>query len=265
MKSSLKNSAIVVFGSGVGGLTILKEVKKELPNENIIYFADSANCPYGAKGREEIASLSVKVIESLIPLDIKMVIVACNTATTNAIATLREHFPEIIFVGTEPAVKPALIGTKCGVIGVLATLSTLKSHQIEYLSKRYGGEDKEVVEIAGEGLVEFIEESKEGSEECRDLLKKYLEPMIERGVDYIALGCTHYPFLIKEINDIIGDRDIKIVEPAMAIARQAKNMLVESDLLSEREGDGELIFKSSCSGSNYINRLKEKFSRWQQI
>lgn len=264
MRTNSKNSAVAVFDSGVGGLTILKEVVNELPNENIIYFADIKNCPYGAKSKEEIITVSKEVVKQLTPLGVKMIIVACNTATTNAISSLRESFPEIIFIGTEPAVKPALVNTKSGVVGILATRSTLSSHKIDDIAKLYGA-GKEVIEMAGDGLVELIEEDKEESEECIELLKKYINPMIDGGADYIALGCTHYPFLAERIKEIIGEREISIVEPALAIAGQAKRVLTKNELLATREEMGEIRFLSSSSDDTYNIRLKDKFSRWQQI
>ena len=210
MKDYSKNSAIALFDSGVGGVTIMREIAAMLPSENIIYYADAASCPYGGRSAENIIQLSKNVVEFLLSKNVKIIVVACNTATTNAISVLRKSYPEILFVGTEPAVKPALLNSKSGVIGVLATKSTISSLQIDVLYKKYG-DGKIILEQVGDGLVELIEENRENSDEAYALLNKYIRPMIDKGIDYLALGCTHYPFMSDAIKKVIGDNNVRIV------------------------------------------------------
>ena len=193
----MNNSPIGLFDSGIGGTSIWKEVIKLLPNENTIYLADSKNAPYGEKSPEAIIALSVKNTEYLISKGCKLIIIACNTATTNAINFLRANYT-IPFIGIEPAIKPAALNSKTGAIGILATKGTLSSKLFEKTASEYT-QNILKIEQDGEGLVPLIENGQIDSMEMDILLDKYLRPMLEKNIDHLVLGCTHYPYLIPQI------------------------------------------------------------------
>jgi len=225
----MKNELIGLFDSGIGGTSIWKEVVKLLPNENTIYLADSKNAPYGEKSSEEIIALSVKKTEFLLSKGCKLIIVACNTATTNAIDYLRKNY-EIPFIGIEPAIKPAALLSKTGAIGILATKGTLSSKLFEKTTKEYT-KNITTIEQDGEGLVPLIEEGKLNSPEINQLLITYLKPMLPFNIDHLVLGCTHYPYLIPQIKKIIGE-NITIIDSGEAVAKQTKAILEKHNLLS---------------------------------
>lgn len=222
---------IGIFDSGVGGTSIWKEIHQLLPKEQTIYLADSKNAPYGDKSKDEIIALSIKNTEKLISLGCKMIVVACNTATTNAIQILREKYP-IPFVGIEPAIKPAALNSKNKKIGILATKGTLSSSLFSLTSEVYSKEI-EVIEIVGTGLVEAIESGNKDTEETFLLLQKLLKPFIEAKIDCLVLGCSHYPYLITIIRKILPENVI-IIDSGEAAARQTKRLLVEHDLLASK-------------------------------
>jgi glutamate racemase len=228
---------IGIFDSGLGGLSICKEIVKILPHESIIYLADSSNAPYGEKTKDEIIRLSIKNAELLIALGCKAIVVACNTATTNAISTLRATFP-VPFIGIEPATKAAALKTKTGKIGVLATRGTLKSDLFISTSNKFRGHI-DIIEVQGYDLVRLIEEG--ALDATIPLLKKYLLPMVNEGVDIIVLGCTHYPFLIPIIKEIVPSH-ISIVDAGEAVARQTLNVLKDAQLLNSATYAGRKIF-----------------------
>jgi glutamate racemase len=225
----MKNKPIGLFDSGIGGTSIWKEVVKLLPNENTIYLADSKNAPYGEKSSEEIIALSIKNTEFLLSKGCKLIIVACNTATTNAIDYLRKNYT-IPFIGIEPAIKPAALLSKTGAIGILATKGTLSSKLFEKTTKEYT-KNITTIEQDGEGLVPLIEEGKLNSPEINELLTTYLKPMLNFNIDHLVLGCTHYPYLIPEIKKIIGE-NITIIDSGEAVAKQTKAILEKYNLLS---------------------------------
>lgn len=244
MKSN--NFPIGVFDSGVGGTSIWKEITELLPYENSIYLSDSKNAPYGEKSKQEIIDLSIKNTEFLLQNNCKLIVVACNTATTNAIQFLREKY-NIPFIGIEPAIKPASLKTKANRIGILATKGTLNSKLFEKTSSAIS---KQIIvkETIGKGLVELIEEGKIDSTEMDKLLTTYLTPMISEGVDCLVLGCTHYPYLIPKIREIVGDK-IQIIDSGEAVARQTKAILGKHQLLKTDGNFGEHQF--------YINKNKK--------
>lgn len=217
------------FDSGIGGTSIWKEVVKLVPNENTIYLADSKNAPYGEKSSEEIIALSVKNTEFLLSKGCKLIIVACNTATTNAIDYLRKNYT-IPFIGIEPAIKPAALLSKTGAIGILATKGTLSSKLFEKTTKEYT-KNITTIEQDGEGLVPLIEEGKLNSPEINELLSTYLKPMLKFNIDHLVLGCTHYPYLIPQIKKIIGE-NVTIIDSGQAVAKQTKSVLEKRNLLS---------------------------------
>ena len=225
----MQTNPIGIFDSGIGGTSIWKEIHSLLPYENTIYLADSANAPYGIKGKEAIIDLSIKNTEYLISQGCKLIVVACNTATTNAISLLRKNY-EIPFIGIEPAIKPAALNSKTKAVGILATKGTLTSELFNTTTSLYA-HGLQVVEQVGEGLVELIEMGKVNSEEIKMLLKEYLKPMLEANIDYLVLGCTHYPYLIPLLLEMLP-KHIKIIDSGEAVARQTKAVLEKHHLLN---------------------------------
>ena len=230
---------IGIFDSGVGGLTIYEEIHRLLPHENIIYLADSKNAPYGEKSKEEIITISVKNTEFLLSHGCKLIVVACNTASTNAVKFLRANY-DVPFIRVQPAIKPAALNSKTKVVGILATKSTLKSELLYETSQRFA-QGVEVVEKVGEGLVGLIESGKMHSSEMTDLLHKHVQPMLDKNIDHLVLGCTHYPFLTDQINQIVGDQ-VKIIDSGEAIARQTKVILTEEKLINPELGEINRVF-----------------------
>ena len=219
---------IGLFDSGVGGTSIWKEVHALLPNESTIYLADSKNAPYGQKTQEEIIELSKKNTAFLLENNCKLIIVACNTATTNAIKVLRATY-DIPFIGIEPAIKPAALHSKTQKIGILATQGTLNSELFHQTVALYS--DVKVVEQIGFDLVTLIENGEMHSKRMTQLLNDYLLPMVAQDIDYLVLGCTHYPYLIPQIKKIIP-KHIKIIDSGEAVAKQTKHILEINNLFN---------------------------------
>ncbi|NMH87592.1 glutamate racemase [Flavivirga algicola] len=235
----MNKQPIGIFDSGVGGTSIWKEIHTLLPNEDTIYLADSANAPYGPKGKEAIIKLSVKNTEYLIDKGCKLIVVACNTATTNAIDYLRDTY-NIPFIGIEPAIKPAALQTKNNTIGILATKGTLSSALFSKTSGLFAS-NKNVIEQIGEGIVELIEAGELQSEEMESLLKVYLKPMIDANIDYLVLGCTHYPYLIPLLVELLPSH-VKIIDSGEAVARQTKAILEKNNLLNTKTAKSNNYF-----------------------
>ena len=242
----LHKHPIGIFDSGIGGTSIWKEINRLLPHENTIYLSDSKNAPYGNKNKQTIIDLSVKNTEYLIKQNCKIIVVACNTATTNAIKVLREKF-NIPIIGIEPAIKPAALQTKTNIIGILATKGTLNSALFEKTSNSI---NQKIIrkEIIGEGLVKLIENGKLNSNEMTKLLSSYIKPLIKQNVDCLVLGCTHYPYLMPQIRELVGSK-IQIIDSGEAVAKQTKSILENKNLL-------ETINKISLH-KFYINKNKK--------
>ncbi|SDB57632.1 glutamate racemase [Flavobacteriaceae bacterium MAR_2010_188] len=238
----MNNQPIGIFDSGVGGTSIFSAIKNILPKEDYIYLADSKNAPYGEKSKDEIFTLSKKNTDFLINKGSKLIVVACNTATTNSIEKLRASY-KIPFIGIEPAIKPAALQTKTKKIGILATKGTLSSELFHRTSNLYN-EGISVREQIGEGLVSLIESGHLDSPETFKLLERYLYPMIEADIDHLVLGCTHYPYLIPMIRKIIPPH-IKIIDSGEAVARQTNAVLIKNDLLSDRKENGSVEILSN--------------------
>ncbi len=219
----VNNNPIGLFDSGIGGTSIWAAIHNLLPNEATIYLADSKNAPYGQKTKDEIIALCFKNTEFLLNQNCKLIVVACNTATTNAIKELREKY-KVSFVGIEPAIKPAVKNSKTQTIGILATKGTLNSELFNKNLEQF--HDTKIVEQIGHGLVELIENGDINSPKMNQLLQEYLQPMIEQNIDYLVLGCSHYPYLIPQIEKIIP-KSIHIIDSGEAVARQTKNILNE--------------------------------------
>ncbi|MCL7764268.1 glutamate racemase [Polaribacter sp. Z014] len=237
---------IGIFDSGVGGTSIWKEVNALLPKENTIYLSDSKNAPYGEKSKQDIIDLSIKNTKFLIQQNCKIIIVACNTATTNAIKVLREKY-SIPFIGIEPAIKTAALQTKTNTIGILATKGTLNS---ELFEKTAHSINQKITrkEIIGTGLVDLIEGGKLHSKEMTALLTSYVHPLIKQNVDCLVLGCTHYPYLIPQIRKLVGTK-IQIIDSGEAVARQTKNILEKHQLINSSTKESVHQF--------FINKDKE--------
>lgn len=216
------NYPIGLFDSGIGGISIYNEIRKTLPNESTIYLADNLNAPYGKKSEKEIINLSIKNTQKLIDLNCKLIVVACNTATTNAVEILRETF-EVPIVGIEPSIKPAIIATKTNHIGVLATEKTLSSNLFLETSNRFS-DGVNIHEQIGYDLVSIMEESGIKEELLIGKLRKYIEPMLEKNIDNLVLGCTHYYFL-KDILVKILPKEIKILDSSSAVCKRIKQVL----------------------------------------
>jgi len=233
------NKPIGIFDSGVGGTSIWQEINKLLPFENTIYLADSKNAPYGHKTPEEITALSIKNTEKLLQMGCKLIVVACNTATTNAISILRSKF-RIPIIGIEPAVKPAALKTTTKSIGILATKGTLSSILFYQTSAKFT-KNISMIEIVGEGLVPLIESGKIESKEMSDLLVEYVKPLVAADIDYLVLGCSHYPYLIPQLKKILPEH-IKILDSGEAVAKQCRNVLESLTLLRKEKSKPALQF-----------------------
>lgn len=221
-------ASIGIFDSGSGGLSVYRELVKLLPGERYIYFSDNAHCPYGEKTAEYIQDRAHVITDILLGMGADIIVVACNTATAAAIASLRADYPDVPFIGMEPAVKPAALGTKSGVIGVLATAGTLKGSK--YLHTRGQFEDNvHIIEHVGEGFVELVENGILDGPEAEKTVRTSLQPLLDKGADIIVLGCTHYPFLQPVIERLAGP-GVRVIDPAPAVARQTVRVLQEKGI-----------------------------------
>ncbi len=255
------NNPIGLFDSGIGGTSIWKEIHTLLPNEDTIYLADSKNAPYGEKTKEEIIHLSIKNTEFLLNQNCKIIVVACNTATTNAIKELREKYT-IPFIGIEPAIKPAALHSQTQKIGILATKGTLNSDLFYKSVEQF--KNIQIIEQIGFGLVELIENGKINSVEMKELLNQYLNPMIESNIDYLVLGCSHYPYLIPQIKSILPNT-IKIIDSGEAVAKQTKAVLLEKVGLREIDKISSQLFYTNANPKILSDILENKYSVIQKI
>lgn len=259
---------IGVFDSGEGGLSVLKEITRLLPEAEYVYYSDNAHCPYGEKSPEYIQDLARAITERLLKEGADVIVVACNTATAAAISVLRSEYSDassqevrdkvreltggrhdhICFIGMEPAVKPAALGTRTGVVGVLATAGTLKGSK--YLKTKESVDDQvNVFEHVGRGFVELVEEGRLSGSEAEDVVKSSLGPLLSAGADIIVLGCTHYPFLLPVLQKVAGP-DIRFIDPAPAVARQLVHVLERDGMLSAGEASSALARNASAVPSS---------------
>jgi glutamate racemase len=248
------NLPIGLFDSGVGGTSIWREIATLMPAEDTIYLADSKNAPYGERSKEEIIALSIKNTEYLLDQNCKIIVVACNTATTNAIKELRSRY-DIPFIGIEPALKPAVNSSATQTIGVLATKGTLSSELFNKAVESY--RSTRIIEQIGHGLVPLIESGKINSVEMTELLQKYLQPMINENIDYLVLGCSHYPYLIPQIQNILPPQ-VKVIDSGQAVARQTKNVLLEKCGFADRD-IGSHHFLINAEPTVLSNLLQNKY------
>ena len=230
---------IGIFDSGIGGLSVFREIRKVLPEQSYVYYSDNAHCPYGEKTREYIIERARAITRFLLDKGCEIIVVACNTATAAAIATLREEF-QIKFIGMEPAIKPAAQATKTGVVGVLATAGTLKA--TKYIDTRVRwAENVRIVEHIGQGFVELVEKGITTGPDAESTVRTSLIPLLDAGADMIVLGCTHYPFLSETISKVASEaypeRNIEIIDPAPAVARHLIEVMVEEGVqTASKEG-----------------------------
>lgn len=251
------NRPIGVFDSGVGGISIAKCIKETLSNESLIYIADSLHAPYGEKPTTFIIERVNKIAEKFIQLDVKAIVIACNTATVNAIDQLREKV-SIPIIGVEPAIKPAAIQSTTKTVGILVTQATAKNQRFLALVNQFKL-DTEVIIQPCPGLVNIVEEYKLHSPESIRLLKQYLTPLIDSGVDKVVLGCTHYPFLIDEINDIVGE-NICVMETALPVTQELTRKLTQNQLNASSNNEVTYTFLSSKK----VIKQQQLFSKlWQ--
>ena len=248
---------IGIFDSGVGGLSVFREIRKLLPEESYIYYSDNAHCPYGEKSIEYIIDRARVITSFLISKGAEIIVVACNTATAASIATLREEYP-VSFIGMEPAVKPAVKSTRTGVIGVLATAGTLKADKYLHTREKFS-EGIKIVEHIGQGFVELVEKGCLTGDEAERIVTASLKPLMDEGADRIVLGCTHYPFLAETIAKtaarLYPERETEIIDPAPAVARHLMDIM-KTEALIHNEG---FSIKLYSSGDDTV--LKETFCR----
>ncbi len=248
---------IGIFDSGVGGLSVFREIRKVLPDERYVYFSDNAHCPYGEKTREYIIERARAITETLLSKGADVIVVACNTATAAAIADLRERY-DVPFIGMEPAVKPAASCTKTGVVGVLATAGTLKADKYLTTRGKYA-EEVRFVEHVGEGFVELVENGNTSGAEAERVVGKSLIPLLEAGADTIVLGCTHYPFLSDTILKVASDhfpaQVISMIDPAPAVARHLLDVMTSEGLIRK---DGFQIELHSSGDDTSLTQLYKK-------
>lgn len=231
------------FDSGVGGLSIILEIRRLLPAEDLLYIADSAYCPYGTKPVEQIRQRTLDLTDYLASLGVKAVVVACNTACVAGLDQIRQKHPELPIIGVEPAVKPAHECTRNGRIGVLATNVTLNGSRFSVLVEKYGT-GVEVYTSPAPGLVSLVEAGKLDTVETQELLHRYLDPLLEKGIDTLVLGCTHYPFLRPMIQKICGP-EVTVLDTGAAVARQTQRILEQRKLLNPESGPGRETFYTS--------------------
>ena len=248
---------IGIFDSGVGGLSVFREIKKILPEERYIYFSDNAHCPYGEKSKEYITDRARSITDFLLEQGADIIVVACNTATAAAIKTLRAEYANS-FIGMEPAIKPAAASTHTGVVGVLATAGTLKADKYRDTKDRHA-EDVTVVEHIGKGFVELVESGQTSGTKAESIVLESLEPLLDAGADTIVLGCTHYPFLAETIAKVAADltpsRKVTIIDPAPAVAKHLLDVM-EKEQIIKREG-----FSLSLHASGDDSVLNDMISR----
>ena len=248
-----KQSYIAVFDSGVGGISVLRHLRRRMPGERYVYFGDSANAPYGSRPTQEVRDLTLAAAEKLMAQwPLKALVIACNTATAAAVKDLREKYPDLVVIGIEPALKLAADHFPGGRVGVMATEVTLREEKFDTLLHRFD-ENCSVFKIPAPGLVQLIEAGKTEDPETEALLRGILSPFVGK-LDALVLGCTHYPFAAPMLNKILGDRT-ELLDGGPGVARQTKRRLEAEGLL--REGEGELLIENSLPGDSMIQLSRQ--------
>ncbi len=251
MPPASADAPIGVFDSGIGGLSIALEIARHLPNEKIVYYADTAHVPYGARSDQEIRQLTAQAIEWLYRRGCKIAVVACNTASAFSLDYLREYYGEQFpIVGLVPALKPAVLQTQSKVVAVLATPATFRGQLIKDVMRKFAEPaGVRVLPVTSLELVPFIEAGQQMSPACLNLLQQILEPVVEQGVDYLVLGCTHYPFLKDAIGQIFVDK-LKLIDSGQAVARQTAYILIKNRLISDKISHNAVRVECYVSGHN---------------
>jgi len=250
---SSQNNPIGVFDSGVGGLSVLRSIREQMPEEDVIYFGDQGHVPYGPRSMEQIQNFSEGITKFLLKHDSKIIVVACNTASAAALTYLRKQFPVVSFVGMEPAVKPAAEKTRTGMVGVLATPATFQGALYASVVERFGA-DVELFQHTCPGLVSQIEAGELDSPKTRAILEEALLPMLGKNIDTVVLGCTHYPFVIPLIQEIVGEK-VRVIDPAPAVSRQVRRLLEADGMKNQSGKDGRVRYITSGDGASMKSML----------
>jgi glutamate racemase len=237
------NSPIGIFDSGVGGISVLRAIRQQMPEESIVYFGDQGHVPYGSRSMGQIRGFSGAITRFLLDLDAKIIVVACNTASAAALKYLREKFSDVQFVGMEPAVKPAAEHTQTGKVGVLATPATFQGALYASVVERFAN-GVELFQDTCPGLVQQIEQGNLDGEETRQILEDALLPMLGKNIDTIVLGCTHYPFVIPLIQQIVGE-SVRVIDPAPAVAKQTGRLLEARRMRNKPGAKGAITLYTS--------------------
>ena len=241
--SSTKTSPIGIFDSGVGGISVLRAIREQMPEESVIYFGDQGHIPYGPRPLQQIRDFSEAITNFLLEKQAKIIVVACNAASAAALKYLRERFPAVQFVGMEPAVKPAAEQTQTGKVGVLATPATFQGALFASVVERFAN-GVELFQSICPGLVQQIELCNLNGNETRRILEDALLPMLEKDIDTVVLGCTHYPFVIPLIQQIVGE-NVRVIDPAPSVAKQVRRLLEASGTKNPQTKRGEITFYTS--------------------
>lgn len=250
----MNTAAIGLFDSGVGGLSVLKAVRQQLPGENLLYFADQMHVPYGPRPIEEVRAFSEAITRWLLAQGVKLIVIPCNTASAAALQHLRKTFPEVPFIGMEPAVKPAAEQTQTGVVGVLATPVTFQGELYASVLERFA-QGVTVLQNTCPGLVTQIEQGAVAAPETRRILEQALSPMLAQNIDTVVLGCTHYPFVIPLIQEITGP-GVRVIDPSPAIARQVVRVLqAKGWVANSGQIEGSLRFVTTGDARNFRELL----------
>ena len=254
MPHASKDAPIGIFDSGIGGLSVAQEIARHLPNEQILYYADTAHVPYGPRSDQNIRELTAQAIEWLYRQGCKAAVVACNTASAFSLDYLREHYGESFpIIGLVPALKPAVLQSKTKVVAVLATPATFRGNLIKDVVERFAmPTGVKVLPITCLELVPLVEQGLQMSQQCLNMLKKILQPVVEQGADHLVLGCTHYPFLKPAIQAIFGQQ-LTLVDSGQAVARQTARILIKNELLGEQTCESETRIQCYVSGHNAEN------------
>lgn len=243
------------FDSGLGGISVLRRTRRLLPGEDYIYYGDSRNAPYGVRSASEVEALTIRAVENLLEQGVKAVVLACNTATSAAAETLRQRYPEVPVIGTEPALKPATEQFPGGRILVMATEMTLQEQKFKELWEQFRFE-AEIIPVPCSGLMEFVEQGKLDGPEVEDFLREKLQEYLDKPTDAVVLGCTHYPFLRSVIQRVAGDA-VTILDSADGVARQLQRQLQQRGLLRESRQEGTVALQNSLHDPEILQR-----SRW---
>lgn len=241
--SNSSNSPIGIFDSGIGGISVLRAIREQMPAESVLYFGDQVHIPYGPRPMQQIRNFSEAITRFLIDRDAKIIVVACNTASAAALKYLRQKFPKFQFVGMEPAVKPAAEHTHTGKVGVLATPATFQGELYASVVERFAN-GVELFQDTCNGLVQQIEQGNLEGKQTRKILENALLPMLEKDIDTVVLGCTHYPFVIPLIEEIVGEK-VRVIDPAPAVAKQTERLLEAQGIRNDSGTKGNVRFYTS--------------------